>query len=552
MRTIRTRLLTIGALLVLAVWQLIPSNVTQRVRDPVTGRMKDTTIRRVPINLGLDLQGGIHLALEVDQSKGPVPDCADAIQRAEKVVRTRIDEFGTSEPVVQIQGRCRLIVELAGEKDPARAKGIIQRTAFLEFRITDMKNLFRDALPEIDKALRRAGVTAPGQGAAAASVTQLFGSDTGKAKGKAKAQKGKAAAKDTTDQNAPGPLSSLLFQGQIPGEYLVPEEQVPVAESLLARPDVQRLIPRGIELRWGTEVLSRAGRSYRSLYAGEDRPIITGEYLQDAKATRDPLTNQSVVNFVLSRRGGRIFERETGRHVNDYMAIILDGRVQGQPPVIKSQIGQRGQIELGAKPLQEAQDLALVLKAGALPAPLTIIEERTIGPSLGQDSIKDGIRAGIVGVALVVLIMVTYYRLSGVLAVAALALYVVFTLAGLAGFGFTLTLPGLAGLALSVGIAVDANVLIFERIREELQHGKLVRTAVDEGFKHAMSAIVDSNVSTALTAFILYLVGTGPVQGFAITLIIGIAASMVTAIFVVRTFYMIWLDRRPDMATLSV
>ena len=549
MRTIRSRLLAIGALLALSLWQLIPTDVTQRVRDATTGRMKDTTIRRVPINLGLDLQGGIHLALEVDQSKGPVPDCADAIQRAEKVVRTRIDEFGTSEPVVQIQGRCRLIVELAGEKDPARAKSIIQRTAFLEFRITDMKNLFRDALPEIDKTLQRAGVRAAGQGAAAASVTQLFGTDTGKAKGKA--SKGKAA-KDTIDLNAPGPLSSLLFQGQLPGEYLVPEEQVPVAESLLARPDVRRLIPRGIELKWGTEVLSRAGRSYRTLYAGEDRPIITGEYLQDAKATRDPLTNQSVVNFVLSRRGGRIFERETGRHVNDYMAIILDGRVQGQPPIIKSQIGQRGQIELGAKPLQDAQDLALVLKAGALPAPLTIIEERTIGPSLGQDSIKDGIRAGVVGVALVVLIMVTYYRLSGVLAVAALALYVVFTLAGLAGFGFTLTLPGLAGLVLSVGIAVDANVLIFERIREELQHGKLVRTAVDEGFKHAMSAIIDSNVSTALTAFILYLVGTGPVQGFAITLIIGIAASMITAIFVVRTFYMIWLDRRPDMATLSV
>src|SRR6266513_1504029 len=551
MGKIRQRLYVIGALIVVSIIALKPSNTVQRVRDATTGRMKDTTVRRVPINLGLDLQGGIHLALEVDQSKGPVPDCADAIQRAERVVRTRIDEFGTTEPVVQIQGRCRLIVELAGEKDPARAKSIIQRTAFLEFRITDMKNLFRDALPEIDKALQRAGVRASGEAAPAASVTQLFGTDTGKAKGKAVA-KGKPAAKDTTDLNAPGPLSSLLFQGQLPGEYLVPEEQVPVAESLLARPDVQRLIPRGSELKWGTEVLSRAGRSYRTLYAGEDKPIITGEYLQDAKATRDPLTNQSVVNFVLSRRGGRIFERETGRHVNDYMAIILDGRVQGQPPVIKSQIGQRGLIELGAKPLQDAQDLALVLKAGALPAPLTIIEERTIGPSLGQDSIKDGIRAGIVGVALVVLIMVFFYRLSGALAVAALSLYVVFTLAGLAGFGFTLTLPGLAGLVLSVGIAVDANVLIFERIREELQHGKLVRTAVDEGFKHAMSAIVDSNVSTALTAFILYLVGTGPVQGFAITLIIGIAASMITAIFVVRTFYMIWLDRRPDMATLSV
>src|SRR5881398_3328160 len=227
MRTIRNRVIVIVGLALLSGWLLLPKDVTQRVRDPATGRMKDTTVRRVPINLGLDLQGGIHLALEVDQSKGPVPDCADAIQRAARVVRTRIDEFGTTEPVVQIQGRCRLIVELAGEKDPARAKSIIQRTAFLEFRITDMKNLFRDALPAIDKALQRAGVRTSGQGAPAASVTQLFGTDTGKAKGKTpKPPKGKAAVKDTTDLNAPGPLSSLLFQGQLPGEYLVPEEQV--------------------------------------------------------------------------------------------------------------------------------------------------------------------------------------------------------------------------------------------------------------------------------------------------------------------------------------
>ena len=548
-RTIRSRLIAIGILLVLCIWALIPANTTQRVRDAATGRMKDTTVRRVPINLGLDLQGGIHLALEVDQSKGPVPDPAEAIRRAERVVRTRIDEFGVTEPVVQVVGNDRLIVELAGEKDPARAKSIIQRTAFLEFRITDMSHQFQDALPEIDKALRAAGVKTSGPaGGAAANVAQLFGADTGKAK----KQKGKAAAKDTTELNAPGPLSALLYQGQLPGEFLVPEEQMPVAESLLARPEVQRLKPRGIELKWGTEVTARAARSYRALYAVEDRPIITGEELESATATRDQLTNQSVVNFALSRHGGRIFERETGRHVNDYMAIILDGRVVGQPPVIKSQIGQRGQIELGSKPLQDAQDLALVLRAGALPAPLSIVEERTIGPSLGKDSITDGVRAGIVGVVLVILIMVVYYRLSGLLAVSALTLYVLFTLAGLAAFGFTLTLPGLAGLVLSVGIAVDANVLIFERIREELQHGKLVRTAVDEGFKHAMSAIVDSNVSTMLTAFILYLVGTGPVQGFAITLIIGIAASMITAVFVVRTFYMIWLERRPDMVTLSV
>jgi preprotein translocase subunit SecD len=288
------------------------------------------------------------------------------------------------------------------------------------------------------------------------------------------------------------------------------------------------------------------------VYAVEARPIITGEELTKATARRDQITNQSVVEFTLSRRGGRKFAEETGRHINDYMAIILDGRVQGQPPVIRGQIATHGQIELGTKPLQEASDLALVLRAGALPAPLTIVDEQTIGPSLGADSINDGIRAGVVGVVLVILIMVGYYRLSGVLAVSALTLYCLFTLAGLAILKSTLTLPGLAGFVLSIGIAVDANVLIFERIREELVHGKSLRLAVEDGFKHAMNAIVDSNVSTALTAFILYLVGTGPVKGFAITLIIGIAASMVSAIFVVKTLFLIWLQRRPAMTTLSV
>jgi preprotein translocase subunit SecD len=545
MSKIRSRLMIIAFLTLGSVWALMPRNVTQRVMDATTGRMKDTTVREVPINFGLDLRGGIHLALEVDQSRGPVPDPAEAIRRAERVVRTRINEFGTKEPVVQIIGNNRLIVELPGEQDPARAKGIIQRTAFLEFRITDMKNQFRDALPAIDQALKAAGIHAAGA-APASAVSQLFGGDTTKKKGK-----DKAAAPDTS-QNQAGALTSLLFQGTVPGEFLVPEEQVSGADSLLARPDVRRLMPRGLDIKWSTEVESRGARSYRALYVVEDKPIITGEELEKATARRDQMTNQSIVEFTLSRRGGRQFERETGRHVNDFMAIILDGRVQGTPPIIKSQIGQRGQIELGSKTLQDANDLALVLRAGALPAPLVIVEERTIGPSLGQDSINDGIRAGVVGVILVVLIMIVFYRLSGVLAVAALSLYVLFTLAGLAGFGFTLTLPGIAGLVLSVGIALDANVLIFERIREELQHGKLVRTAVDEGFTHAMTAIVDSNVSTALTAFILYLVGTGPVQGFAITLIIGIAASMITAVFVVRTFFMIWLQRRPDMVTLSV
>src|SRR2546428_3882428 len=303
MRTIRSRLIVIVGLALLSGWLLVPKNVTQRVRDVASGRMKDTTVRRVPINLGLDLQGGIHLALEVDQSKGSVPDCADAIQRAERVVRSRIDQFGTTEPVVQIVGRCRLVVELAGEKDPARAKSIIQRTAFLEFRITDMKNLFRDAVPEIDKALRRAGVKTPGQ--AATNVAQLFGSDTTKREKKKEKEKAKQAQPDTSELNQPGALSSLLYQGGLPGEFLVPEEQVPAAESLLARPEVQRLIPRGFELKWGTDVQSRGARAFRALYVVEDRPIITGEELEKATARRDQMTNQSVVDFVLSRRRRR-------------------------------------------------------------------------------------------------------------------------------------------------------------------------------------------------------------------------------------------------------
>jgi len=279
---------------------------------------------------------------------------------------------------------------------------------------------------------------------------------------------------------------------------------------------------------------------------------MTGEFLVDAKARLDPLYNQATVDFELTRRGGRVFERETGRHVGDHMAIVLDNVVQSQPPVIRSQIGSRGQIELGSASLQEAQDLALVLKAGALPAPLQIVEERSVGPTLGKDSIQKGMLAGVVGVVIVVLIMLFYYRFSGLLAVLALGLYVLFTAGGLAGLGATLTLPGVAGFALSVGIAVDANVLIFERIREELVHGKSIRLAIDAGYKMAMNAIVDSNVSTVLTAAFLFQFGTGPVKGFAVTLILGILASMITSIFVTRTFYMIYLQRRPGLLTLSI
>lgn len=549
-RTLTGRLIVIGILVGVSIFALIPRDITIRERG-ADGRMRDTTVRRVPLKRGLDLQGGIHLALELDESKGPVPNPSDALDRALTVIRSRIDEFGVAEPVIQKVGDERIVVELAGIEEPGRAKQIVERSAFLEWRITDMQERFASALPATDRALLEAGVRTQRAGAARAatpSALERLLSDTAET-----AQDTAAAPEDTTfavDQ--PGPLSALLFRGDIPGEFLVPEEEFLRADSLINLPAVQRNIPRGLSLAWAAEPVSRGARSYRPLYAVESRPVLTGDQLQDANATLDQLNNQAVVQFDLTRTGGRIFRRETRQHVSDYMAIILDGRVFRQPPIIRSEIGRSGVIELGSANLQEAQDLALVLRAGALPAPLVIVEERTVGPSLGRDSIEQGTRAIVIAAIAVVLMVVLYYRLAGMLAIIALGFFALFTLGGLAMFDATLTMPGLAGFALSLGMAVDANVLIFERVREELQAGKTVRLAVDAGFQHAMSAIIDSNITTVLTALFLFQFGTGPVRGFAVTLIIGILASFITAVFITRTLFMIWLELRPATKELSI
>jgi preprotein translocase subunit SecD len=558
--SIRNRLIIIGLLIAGCIFALVPRTITVRARGD-DGIMHDKQEKRVPIKYGLDLQGGMHLALELDQSKQVSADPKRDIELALTVLRKRIDEFGVTEPLVQKVGDNRIVVELAGITEPARAKAIVQRNAFLEFKITDRSRALDKALPGMDRTLRALGVRGVDTGAAKrpSAVEQLLGTDTVR-KGTDTTRKGADSAQKSADTAAvPGGVLESLIQpaaavggGQVPGEYLVPETAFPRVDSLLSVPDVRRYLPRGITLRWAAAPTSVGVQSYRYLYALDEKSIVTGSNLENAQAQLDPLTNGPIVTFELDRAGGRKFGEETGRHVGDYMAIILDGRVQGRPPVIQSRIGRNGQITLGGKGLQEAQDLALTLRAGALPIPLKIVEERQVGASLGADSIRKGITAGIVGTAMVILIMVGYYRLSGVLAVLALGLYILFTFGGLAALDATLTLPGLAGLVLSIGIAVDANVLIFERIREELLLGKTIRLSVDEGFKHAMNAIVDSNVATVLTALFLFQFGTGPVKGFAVTLIMGIAASMITAVFVTRTFYLIWLDRRPAMSTLSI
>jgi preprotein translocase subunit SecD len=510
------------------------------------------------ISLGLDLRGGMHLALEIDDPDNTYTDeaKADFIDQTLYVLRNRIDQFGVAEPVVQKVGSERIIVELPGIDDEERARGIIEQQAFLEWKLvrpsTDLTNPLQRMDRLVTAALRERGAlpaetTAAADTTAATDTTQrretvqdlLFGrADT--------------AAADTATAPSERPLSSLIYSTGSQGEFVVAEQDVQRVKEYLSLPGVIGALPRGAELRWGAVPTGQGAQLYRPLYILEREPFITGDRLENATAGRDPQFNQTIVSFQLDRRGGNTFEQITSRHIGDRIAIVLDTLVHSAPTV-EGRIGSSGQITMGAgASMQEASDLALVLRAGSLPAGITIVEQRSIGPSLGQDSIDQGKLAGIIGILFVITLMIVYYRLAGALAVLALCFYLLFVLGGLAGFGANLTAPGIAGLILSLGMAVDANVLIFERIREELLAGRSTRAAVDAGFQHAMSAIVDSNITTLFTALILFRVGTGPVQGFAVTLSIGIVASFVTAVFITRTFFLIYLDRKRAADPISI
>jgi SecD/SecF fusion protein len=553
--SLRGRILLILAVLAISGWQLYSNGV----------------------KLGLDLQGGMHLALEVEDPQNTLTDAAkaDMIDRAERIIRTRVDELGVEEPLIQKAGQERLVVELAGIGDEDRAKDILNRAAFLEFKLVVPTAEMDRALPRIDRVLvttlgeeelRQMGVSESTGGAAAGPSVEevLFGrgaapSDTAAA---AAAPDSAAGADSAAAEEAAGdslaaaelrlrPFSALLQRGDIEGTYFVAEENVERLQRFLAMPEVDRALPRGIALNLEADPIVTPAGQVRRLYVLESDAIMTGEALQDAVAVRDAQFNQAQVQFQLTRRAGQRFAQVTGQHVGDYLAIVLDEQVMSAP-VIRDRIGARGQIELGAAPLEEARDLALLLRAGALPARLTVVEERTVGPSLGQDSIDEGVVAGAIGLVFVVAVMIGFYRFAGGLAVTALGGYVLVLLGALAALGASLTLPGLAGLILSIGMAVDSNVLIFERIREELDRGRTTKTAVDEGFTMAFSAIVDSNLTTLLAGLVLFQFGTGPVRGFAVTLCIGIIASFFSAIYVTRTLFMLYLRRRAPSDPLNI
>lgn len=400
------------------------------------------------INLGLDLQGGMQLLLQVELDKIPVEAREDAAERAVEIIRNRIDEFGVREPVISKQGRNQIVVQLPGVTDRERAKDIVGKTAHLEFKLVS------DNIELINKA--EAGTA-----------------------------------------------------------------------------------PEGFEYK---ESKDSTGTRRLLLNA---TPVLTGDHLTTASVGFDQY-GASIVQLEFDKDGARIFDEVTFQNIGKQLAIVLDGNVHSAP-VIRDRI-PNGQAQIsGNFTVEEASDLALVLRAGSLPAPVTIIEERTVGPSLGKESIEKGVRAALVGAGLIFIFMPLYYLTAGMIANAGLVVYIILVIGSLAFMQSSLTLPGIAGFILSLGMAVDANILISERIREEMTAGKAARAAISAGYHRAFSAILDSNVAIFITALILFIAGTGPVKGFAVTLGLGQIASMFSSLTVTRVLFDFISKRNPDL-----
>ncbi len=456
----------------------------------------------------------------------------DAVTRAQEIIRNRVDQYGVSEPSIQRQGSRRIIVELPGVAREEEAKKLLQGTALLEFRIVREADFTFPIMQKIDDVLAGKMLDS----AKVDSVkkeTQNAPSDTSIASSDTTSPEDELSEEEFKQQHPFFSIALLDPQGRSADAYVKAEDRNKL-ELMLNRPDVQKVIPNNVEFKFNAKTQQDgSGGDFYVMYMVNKGAELTGGVITDANANIDPNTSSPMVTMTMNSEGATEWARITGANVNKRIAIMLDGAIFSAP-VVKGKIpGGRSQIE-GMGDLNEAKLLEIVLKAGALPAPVDIIEERTVGPSLGEDSINKGLLSVILGYVLVGIFMIIYYRRAGTIAAASLTFTILFVLGVLAGFNATLTLPGIAGIILTIGMAVDANVLIFERIREEMSTGKTIKASIDSGFTRAYSAIIDSNITTFFTGIILYQFGTGPIQGFALTLMIGIAASLFSALVITR------------------
>ncbi|MDG2287501.1 MAG: protein translocase subunit SecD [Candidatus Marinimicrobia bacterium] len=486
----------------------------------------------------------------------------DAINRVLEILQNRVDQFGVSEPTIQKQGNRRIIVELAGIQDSDRARALLQSTAQLEFCLVKSPEVTNDILSQIDNLVKgneqlESLVTSINEDYEhendlgisddkTVSISELFGED-------AETAKDSSDSSVVVDQNIfqERPFSSLLRA--LGNNIAVPEKNLYIVKKIINKQEIQDKLSLGN----GQFLFAPDAENFSTnegideklvyMYYLEKDADLTGGVIEEANATiggqGSSAVGQSIVLLDMNSEGARTWSRITGANIGRQIAIVLDKKVH-MAPSIRTKISDGGTMIEGFAGMDEAKDIAIVLRAGALPAPVNIIEERIVGPSLGADSVKRGTNSVLLGLGLIIIFMFVYYKLSGSIANFALIWNILLVLSVLASLGATLTLPGIAALILTVGMSIDANVIIFERIREELRKGKSVRAAIDGGYNRALTTIVDANVTTLIAALVLYQFGTGPIRGFATVLFWGIVISMFTAIFVTRTIFNSFIDRK--------
>ena len=487
----------------------------------------------------------------------------DALQRAQEIIRQRVDRFGVSEPLIQRQGASRIAVELPGIDDPERVRNLLRGTAKLEFRLLPEPQVVQASMQRVGQyfADREAGRTpgaAPADTAAAATPAAGATADSARPAGDTARQRidvdaltGGTPARTEATPGAAAARRSFAEMVQLspagaasPVVGLVARADTSAVRQMLAAPAVRALLPPGVDLLYtaSPETSTTDGTEAFQLVAVNERVELGGDVVTDARAEFDTFTNAPEVSITMNGDGASRWRQITSSNVGKPVAVVLDDVVYTFPTINGTIPNGRTQIT-GSFTRDQVTDIVTILKSGALPAPVNIIGERTIGPSLGAQATQNGLRSGIIGFLLIGMFVIAYYRTGGLFAVIALLVNIVLLFGVLAGFNATLTLPGIAGIVLTLGTAIDANVLIYERIREELDAGKSMRAAVDAGFEKAFAAIADGNITLFLIGVVLYSFGTGPIQGFAITLMAGIITSVFSALVITRLLIDLTLAR---------
>lgn len=519
----------------------------------------------------------------------------NAIDRAIGVVRNRVDRYGVAEPQIQKIGSKRIIVELPGISNPEDVRKLLKGTALLTFHLLKEGEQAGKIFNDINKTLAQMqdssitnlmtplskdttktkdSIKTAGQKDVKKDTTKVKKDekkDTKKDTTKVKKDEKKETKKDTTktkkdtikskgdtltslldtsqETDTTKPASNPFYEmfdpelSQRYGEPVVSEINKEKIERLLKLPEIMAVVPSDVIIAWSYRTIEERGSKFHFMYILKKDPELTGNVVTDAKYTMDQQSSgKPIVTMEMNSEGTADWARITGANINKRCAIVLDGVVYSAPVIRNKITGGNSMIE-GMQNMEEAKLLAIVLQSGALPAPLKIIEERSIGPSLGEDAIRSGIMSSVIALLLVALFMIVYYQFGGSIADLALVINVLFVVGIMASFKATLTVPGIAGLILTLGMAVDTNVLIFERIREELKTGKPIKTALDIGYKKAFSAIIDSHITSVITGIILYIYGTGPIQGFAVTLLAGIGSNLFTAIVITHFIFDIMLEK---------